>query len=166
MILRMTALLSLSALLFACSGSVTDEGTGESTGASQPAAGGTTSGGTGTGAGTGGDKPLTSFECNGEAVKPASVELGLSPRCIGGDPNTNCAPGAPSCAAQDVKFHYAPPALRCIGVDLYEWNGTACVAHNTHGEGGMLKCVGADCDKLFKTKEACDAFAAECPAKK
>ncbi len=107
--------------------------------------------------------PLYSVSCTGDVTKPASAGVIIEPKCVGGPPGTNCGgPPAASCAAQDVKLSYAPPAMKCVGTDVYEWNGAACVAHSTHGEGGMLKCSGKDCEALFKTKDACDAHLHEC----
>lgn len=119
---------------------------------------------TGTGGATTPSGTVYSVSCSGEVSAPTSFRVDVSPKCIGGPPGSNCAP-EDACEAQDVSFHYAPPAAKCIGVDVYEWNGSECVAHNTHGEGGMLKCTGKDCEKLFKSKEACEEHASTCLAK-
>lgn len=126
--------------------------TTDSTGTQPGAASGSSETTSGSGAGTG---QVYSISCQGD----------ISLKCIGGPPGTNCGGGEgerPNCHAQDVKFHYAPPALRCVGIDVYEWNGEACVAHGTQGEGGQLKCQGKDCEQLFKTKDACESHRAAC----
>lgn len=147
MMLRTTFVLSLG-LLAACAAETAP--TTDTTGTQPGAATGTSSGGGETGG------AVYSVSCNGE----------IAVKCIGGPPGTNDCGGGTSttgeCAAQDVRFHYAPPALRCIGTDVYEWNGKDCIAHNTHGEGGMLKCQGKDCEKLFKSKDACEAHRRSC----
>jgi hypothetical protein len=109
--------------------------------------------------------PVYSFSCDGTVrTTNLDLDLALTPRCIGGPPGTRC--GSPDeCAAQDVKFHYEPPANKCIATDVFAWDGADCVAHSTHGEGGMLKCVGADCASLFNTKDACLAKYTRCLAK-
>lgn len=154
MILRTIAFFATAALAVACSA---ETGTTQDSQGTQPGAS------TGTPAD---DQAVYSVSCNGEIAKPASTELAIEPKCAGGPPGSKCGDPAPdACKAFDVKFHYAPPAMRCIGLDMYEWNGTECVAHNTHGEGGMLKCVGKDCERLFKSLDACTSFALECRPK-
>lgn len=159
-----TALVALLALplslsLLACAAEIqtpdpTSTGTGVASGSAAPSTG---------------SKPEVGFSCGGE-VSPRSMglETAVSVRCVGAGPDsgtfgTNCAPPAPTCAPQDVAFRYEPPAMRCPGTDLFAWDGKACIAHNTHGEGGMLVCKGNDCDKTFATKAACEAAHETCP---
>jgi len=149
--LRSIFALSLLGLV-ACAAetSPTTDSTGTQPGA---ASGSAETSGSGTGTGQ-----VYSISCHGE----------ISVKCIGGPPGTNCGGGETErpadCGAQDVKFHYAPPALRCVGTDVYEFDGSACVVHNTQGEGGQLKCQGKDCEKLFKSKDACESHRAACLA--
>jgi hypothetical protein len=159
MMLRTVASFSLAILLAACT-SETTSGTGQPEGQSQAPAASSTTGGA-----EAADQTVFEFSCEGAVSKVSSVDLDLRPKCIGGPPNSNTKCGGPSeeaCDAQDVRFHYEAPAANCIATDLYEWNGTACVAHSTHGEGGMLRCVGKDCESLFASKVACDAHASAC----
>jgi|GEM_PF-3862140 len=152
-LLRTAACFALTSLLVACAGETTDDGGPSPNGQASAAA-------------TPSDDTVYAVSCGGDVAPMVSGSV--SPRCASGEPGTKCGGGpAPDggCAAQDVKFHYAPPALRCVGVDVYAWNGTECVAHNTHGEGGMLKCAGKDCEKLFKSADACAAHALACAGK-
>lgn len=120
-------------------------------------------------AGAGASKPEVGFSCSGGVTQRSAplLESGVSIRCIGGgDSGTfgtpKCGPSA--CAAQDVTFRYEPPALRCMGTDVFYWDGKACIAKNTNGEGGMLVCKGNDCQKVYKTSAACE-FAHEACAR-
>ncbi len=155
--LVLPSLLALS--LVACSVDVTnpDPGTGGSSVGTSPTT-------------DAAKKPEVGFSCGGQAkaLSAPVLETGVSVRCVGAGPDSgtfgsNCAPPAPSCGAQDVTFRYEPPAMRCMGIDMFFWDGKACVAQNTHGEGGMLVCKGADCDKITTTKAACEAAHEGCP---
>ena len=160
MIIRTLCLASLTTLALACSSG------GDDGGSAPTAASGSGQQGTPATNEAGADAgPVYSFSCDG-TVRTTSLDLdlALSPRCVGGPPGTRC--GSPDdCEAQDVKFHYEPPANKCIATDVYAWDGHDCVAHSTHGEGGMLKCVGADCTSVFNTKETCLAKYTSCLAK-
>jgi hypothetical protein len=149
------ALVTLAAgALVACSGS-SDSGTSSSTAPTTPGTG-SSSGGAGSS-----EKPVYQISCHGDvAKKSVDVVLGTSPQCKPND--VGCTD---KCKAQDVSFWYEAPAFRCGSTDIYEWNGEACVAHSTAGEGGSLRCKGNDCEKVFKSKADCDAFAAPCLAK-
>ena len=159
MILRTIAFFATASLAIACS---------SETATSQDPPGNQGSGST---AGTGSeDATVYSVSCHGEVAKPASTSLAIAsddidPTCVGGAPGTKCGGDSDPCAAFDVKFHYAPPAQRCLGTDVFIWNGSDCVAQHTQGEGGQLKCVGKDCERLFKEKDACLSFALECRSK-
>lgn len=148
MLLRTIAGSLLSVLLLACAAKTTGSTPDGTSSENEPAAPGDTS--------------VFSVSCDGTLSKLAVPEIGVTPKCLGAAPGTNCGGdgGAPlRCRPQDVKLYYAPPAMRCVGIDVYEWDGLECVAHNTQGEGGSLKCTGKDCEKLFKSKDECEAQA-------
>lgn len=140
----MTAALVLATLSFACTSESTSTDSSASTAATDPEA-------------------TFAISCDGELTKIENVNLDVQPKCAGGDSGTKCGgpPGA-TCAAQKVTFAYVAPEAKCPATDVYEWNGDACIAHSTHGEGGMLRCTGSDCESIFDSKDACDAFARVC----
>lgn len=137
------SVLALSLTLLAACAAETAPSTSETSSGTQPG-----------GATPGANATVYTVSCDGE----------LSVKCIGGA-QTDCVGTPTNCDAHDVKFFYEPPVFRCIGTDLYEWNGKDCVAHNTHGEGGMLRCQGSGCAALFKTKDACEAHRSKCLGK-
>ncbi len=155
--LPLVALASLVVSLVACAAEVQTPSTGEN----DPAPSGTSPS-------TPSAKPEYAFSCQG-AASPLSVSLDLDvrPRCVGARPDSgtfgadvpNCGP---SCNAQDVEFRYEPPAMRCGSKDLFYWDGKACLAKSTAGEGGMLRCKGADCNKLYASKEDCEGARSTC----
>jgi len=113
-------------------------------------------------------KPEYAFSCDGTASpKSLGLATNVAPRCIGAGPDSgtfgadvpNCGP---SCSKQDVAFRYEPPAMRCGSKDLFFWDGTTCQPQSTHGEGGMLRCTGSDCDKLYPAKADCEAARSHC----
>jgi len=111
-------------------------------------------------------KPEVAFACSGQIVKktaPLGLTFDVAPRCIGGGPDVDCGGPGAACAAQDVAFSYAPPATDCdVGQKVFVWNGTACVGQKIVGGEGNLVCKGNDCEKVFKTEEACAAAYASC----
>ncbi len=127
---------------------------------------GTTGTGVATGPEASASKPEVGFSCGGAVTQRSAslVETGLSIRCIGGGDGGTRTPkcGPSACAAQDVTFRYEPPAMRCMGSDVFYWNGKACIAKNTQGEGGMLVCKGNDCEKVYKTSAACESAHEAC----
>lgn len=159
MTLRIGLVLALGSLAVACS---SGGGSGSSNGTSSGASTGQSPTGSG-------DGPEYTVSCSGEvAAKPSSLELDLdvAPRCVGGEPGTFCAdPDGGSCNAEDVAFSYAPPAFRCPSTTIYAWDGKACVGHSTASDGGALRCKGKDCQKIFKSKEACEEAHAACIGK-
>lgn len=114
-------------------------------------------------------KPEYGYSCQGEATpKTLGLSTSVTPRCIGAGPDSGTFGGGtpncgPSCGKQDVGFRYEPPAMRCGSKDLYYWSGNACVAQSTAAEGGMLRCTGNDCDKLYPSKEDCESAHTGCP---
>lgn len=153
MIHRMTVLLSFVLGILGCSSDAT-------TGSSRDEANGENAN----------TETVFAFACDGNVSKLATFDRGLQPKCVDGPPGSKCGgTSETTCDAQDVHFSYEPPAMRCVGVDVFEWNGTECVAHDTHGdvdgESGMLRCTGKDCEHLFATKEACTEHANACRSK-
>lgn len=152
MTLRLALSLVLGSLAIACSGGGGGEpqGNGGTSGTSEPT--------------TPSAPPAQSYtvSCGGDVAKTQSLAVATDstePRASGSSAD------AGPCAAQDVVFSYAPPAHRCIGTDIFAWDGAGCVAHPTGAEGGSLNCKGSDCEHIFKTKDACETAYKACVAK-
>ena len=109
---------------------------------------------------SGGSAPEYSVSCHGDVTKKG-VGLGVGTLCVGGEPGTFC--GDP-CAAAEIEIRYEPPSARCGSTDVWAWDGSACKAYPTQNNGSM-KCKGADCEKLYKSEEACKEAYASCIAK-
>ena len=103
--------------------------------------------------------PEYAISCQGGVTK-RSFDTSVALRC-GSEPGMKC--GDP-CGAQQVSFRYVPPAMRCGSVDRFAWDGTACKAYPTN-QGGEMRCTGADCERLFTTKELCLAAYDACITK-
>lgn len=144
--LKPSLLLVLAALVTGCSG--TDDG---------PAGGGPA----GTPSGSG---PAAAAEyavsCHGDVTaRSLTLDLGVGPRCAGGDGGTRC--GSP-CAPMDAQVRYEPPAMRCGVTNVFVWDGAQCKALPTQTNEGAMKCRGADCPRLFKSEMECRAAYAQC----
>jgi hypothetical protein len=111
-----------------------------------------------------GAQTVVGFSCDGSSVtKGLGLELDVSPRC-GNGTETDCGGNKPiACTAQDVTFSYPPPAVDCDrGIQVFSWDGTACVGRKVVGSDGNLLCKGSDCPKLFQTEEACRTAYTSC----
>jgi hypothetical protein len=105
--------------------------------------------------------PLTGCECAGADCD----KLGLTLEdCVAQHETCPITPPDFGCGSEAL---YAHPHAECAAMDAeaidpcfcmlgYAWDGSACVML------GGCECVGADCDKLFETVEACDAAHASC----
>ncbi|MBX3227049.1 MAG: hypothetical protein KIT84_36065 [Labilithrix sp.] len=100
--------------------------------------------------------------CDGAVTKASvRIDVGLAPRCIGGDGSTfGCSDDG--CAAPEAAIRYELPAPRCPASNVYVWDGTSCRTHPTATEQGSMRCRGAGCEKLFKTEAECTAAYASC----
>lgn len=145
---------SLLLSVAACTSSVDDgENDGNQPGASTPTPTAPSSSG-----------PEYRVGCGGD-VTPAGLAIGLTPKCVGGEPGTFCGDETPdACAAQDVSFSYVQPGTRCSST-VFSWDGKACVPHETSGIDGALRCKGKGCASLYKDEAACKAAHTGCAAK-
>jgi hypothetical protein len=158
--LLIASVVAVSTLVAACGGAIDSPGSSEPPAQNPPSAAPT---GTTPGASSSASSPKPAFiiTCKGDIQRQTfALDRSLSPQCKPGD--MGCIE---RCKPYDVSFWYAPPAYRCLASTVYSWDGSQCVPHQTGDVGGSLHCKGVDCERIFKTREECDAFALACLAK-
>jgi hypothetical protein len=83
-----------------------------------------------------------------------------------GSTATGASPGQagdPACAPQDARFDGAFARSCCLEEARWRWNGADCEVFWVVEECYCSRCVGADCERLFESEQACHAAYAECP---